>query len=128
VDDPSGTRSRVTINDVRTIEQEDEMPSAKGKGTEGNRASDYVRDVADAAKAGVDQASEYLGGMTDQTADYVKDGVKLAQDKVAELGSRRFDELWSAALRYTKRQPATALLIAVATGLALGLMVSRRSR
>ena len=26
------------------------MPSAKGKGTEGDRASDYVRDVADAAK------------------------------------------------------------------------------
>ena len=103
------------------------MPSAKGKGTEGNRASDYVRDVADAAKAGVDQASEYLGGVTDQTADYVEDSVRQAQDKVAELGSRRFDELWSDALRYTKRQPATALLIAVASGLALGLMVRRRS-
>jgi ElaB/YqjD/DUF883 family membrane-anchored ribosome-binding protein len=109
------------------IEQEDEMPSAKGKGTEGSRTNDYVRDVADAAKAGVDQASEYLGGMIDQTADYVKDSVKPAQDKVAEFGSRRVDELWSDALRYTKRQPATALLIAVATGLALGLVVRRRS-
>ena len=103
------------------------MPSAKGKGTEGDRASDYIRDAADAAKAGVNQASEHLEGITDQTADYVKDRVKLAQDKVAELGSRRFDELWSDTLRYTKRQPATALLIAVATGLALGLMVRRRS-
>ena len=103
------------------------MPSAKGKGTEGDRASDYIRDVADAAKVGVDQASEYLGGMTDQTADYVKDSVNQAQDKVAELGSRQFDELWNDTLRYTKRQPATALLFAVATGLALGLMVRRRS-
>ena len=103
------------------------MPSAKGKGTEGDRASGYVRDVADAAKAGVDQASEYLGGMTDQTADYVQESVRQAQDKVAELGSRPVDELWRDALRYTKRQPATALLIAVTAGLAVGLMVRRRS-
>ena len=103
------------------------MPSAKGKGTEGDRASDYVRDVADAAKAGVDQASEYLGGMTDQTADYVKGSVRQAQDKIAELGSRPLDELLSDALRYTKRQPATALLIAATAGLAVGLMMRRRS-
>jgi hypothetical protein len=101
------------------------MPSDKGKRTE-ERASDYVRSVADAAKAGVDQASEYVGGLTDQTVDYVKDSVGQAQDKVAKFGSRRLDELWSDALRYTKRQPATALLIAVATGLALGLIARRR--
>ena len=102
------------------------MPTAKGKTTNGERASDYVRDAADVAKAGVDQASEYLSGVTDQAVDYVKDGVTQARDKVAEMGSRRVDELWSDTLRYTKRQPATALLIAVATGLALGLMVRRR--
>ena len=102
------------------------MPTVKGKTTDGDRTSDYFRDAADVAKAGVDEASEYLGGMTDQAVDYVKDGVTQARDKVAELGSRRVDQLWSDALRYTKRQPTTALVIAVAAGLALGLMVRRR--
>jgi hypothetical protein len=57
----------------------------------------------------------------------VKGSVRQAQDKIAELGSRPLDELLSDALRYTKRQPATALLIAATAGLAVGLMMRRRS-
>lgn len=101
------------------------MPPVKGKTTDGDWASDYVSDAADVVKRGVDQASDYLGGMADQMVDYVQGGLMLARDKVAELGGRRVDELWRDALRYTKRQPATALLVAVATGLSLSLIVPR---
>jgi hypothetical protein len=51
--------------------------------------------------------------------------VSDTRDKVAELGSRRLDDLWGDALRYTKRQQATALLISIATELVLGLMVKQ---
>ena len=100
------------------------MPQNKGK-TDGDRASGYIREIADTAKAGVDQASDYLEDMTDRTVDYVRGTVSDTRDKVAELGSHRLDGLWADTLRYTKRQPATALLISVATGLALGLIVRR---
>ena len=100
------------------------MPQKKGT-TDGDRASGYIREVAETAKAGVDQASDYLEGMTDRAVDYVKGTVSDTRDTVAELGSRRLDDLWGDALRYTKRQPATALLISIATGLVLGLMVKR---
>ena len=100
------------------------MPQKKGT-PDGDRASGYIGEVAETAKAGVDQASDYLEGMTDRTVDYVRGTVSDTRDKVAELGSRRLDHLWDDALRYTKRQPATALLISIATGLVLGLMVKR---
>jgi uncharacterized protein YjbJ (UPF0337 family) len=93
------------------------------EGTE--RASGYIRDAAEATKAGVDRASDYLEGVTDQATGYVKKTVSDAHDAVAELGSRRMNDVWADALRYTKRRPATALLIAGGIGLALGLFVRR---
>jgi ElaB/YqjD/DUF883 family membrane-anchored ribosome-binding protein len=57
----------------------------------------------------------------------VKETVSEAHGMVAELGSRRIDEVWADALRYTKRRPATALLIAATVGLVLGLIISRES-
>jgi hypothetical protein len=100
------------------------MTSRKAsEGTE--RASGYIRDAAEATKAGVERASDYLEGVTDQATGYVKKTVSDAQDAVAELGSRRMEDMWGDALRYTKRRPATALLIAGAIGLALGLFARR---
>ena len=100
------------------------MTSRKAsEGTE--RASGYIRDAADATKAGVDRASDYLEGVTDQATDYVNKTVSDAQKAVAELGNRRVDDVWADALRYTKRRPATALLIAGAIGVTLGLLVRR---
>ena len=91
------------------------------------RASGYIRDAAEATKDGVDRASGYLEGVADQATDYVKETVSEAHEMVAELGSRRIDEVWADALRFTKRRPATALLIAATVGLALGLIISRES-
>ena len=109
---------------VIVLNRGDEM-SQKKRTTDADRASGYVREVAETAKAGVDHASNYLEGMTDRTVDYLRGTASDTQDKVAELGSRRLDDLWAGTLRSTKRQPATALLIAISTGLALGLMVNR---
>jgi ElaB/YqjD/DUF883 family membrane-anchored ribosome-binding protein len=96
------------------------------KASEGKEpASGYIRDAAEATKAGVERASDYLEGVTDQATGYMKKTVSDAQDAVAELGSRRIGDVWTDALRYTKRRPATALLIAGAIGLALGLLARR---
>ena len=67
--------------------------SQKKRTTDADRASGYVREVAETAKAGVDHASNYLEGMTDRTVDYRRGTASDTQDKVAELGSRRLDEL-----------------------------------
>jgi ElaB/YqjD/DUF883 family membrane-anchored ribosome-binding protein len=96
--------------------------TAQRKASEG---SGYIRDAAEATKAGVDRASDYLEGVSDQAAGYVQKTVSDAQEAVAELGSRRIEEVWADALRYTKRRPATALFIAGAIGLTLGLLVRR---
>jgi len=102
------------------------MTQTHGRHTEASdRASGYIRDVADAAKAGVDKASNYLEGVTDQTVESVKSAVDTTQERIAELGSRPIDDLWADAIRYTKRRPALALLIAGAVGLTLGLVVKR---
>jgi hypothetical protein len=64
------------------------MPQHKAR--EGNeRASGYIRDAAEATKAGVDRASDYLEGVTDQATGYMKRTVSDAQKAVAELGNRR---------------------------------------
>ena len=102
------------------------MTQTHGRHTEGSeRAGGYIRDVADAAKAGVDKASNYLEGVTDQTVESVKSAVDTTQERIAELGSRPINDLWADAIRYTKRRPALALLIAGAVGLTLGLVVKR---
>ena len=104
------------------------MAQSRPKGTEAEgRACGYIRDAAEAAKDGVDRASDYLEGVADQATDYVKGTMSEAHEMVAELGSRRIDEVWGDALRYTKRRPATALLIAATVGLALGLIIGRES-
>jgi ElaB/YqjD/DUF883 family membrane-anchored ribosome-binding protein len=90
-----------------------------------DRTSGYIRDAAEAAKAGVDRASDYLEGVTDQATGYMKRAVSDAQETVADLGSRRFEDVWGDLLRYTKRRPATALLVAGAIGLTLGLFARR---
>ena len=102
------------------------MAQTHGRKTEGSeRASGYIRDVADAAKAGVDKASDYLEGVTEQTMRSVKSAMDTTQERIAELGSRPIDDLWADAIRYTKRRPTMALLIAGAVGLTLGLFVKR---
>lgn len=96
------------------------------KASEGSeRTSGYIRDAADAAKAGVDRASDYLEGATDQATGYIKKTVSNAQEAAAELGNRRLEDAWGDLLKYTKRRPATALLMAGAIGLALGLFARR---
>jgi ElaB/YqjD/DUF883 family membrane-anchored ribosome-binding protein len=100
------------------------MPQHKASEA-GGRVSGYIRDAADAAKAGVDRASDYLEGVTDTTADYLNKTVGDAQETVTELGSRPVGDLWADAVRYTRRRPATALLIAGAIGLTLGLLARR---
>ena len=94
---------------------------------EREEATGYIRELADAAKAGVDKASDYLEGVTDQTVEFVTGAMKETQEQVAAFGSRRIDDGWAEALRYTKRRPGTALLIAGAVGLMLGRLVKRRS-
>jgi ElaB/YqjD/DUF883 family membrane-anchored ribosome-binding protein len=102
------------------------MAPKHAKTTEGSeRASGYIRDVADVAKGGIDKASEYLEGVTDQTAEYVTGAMNETQEQIAAFASRRIDDVWADALRYTKRQPGMALLIAGAVGLTLGLLVKR---
>jgi ElaB/YqjD/DUF883 family membrane-anchored ribosome-binding protein len=102
------------------------MTQTHARTTEGSeRASEYIRGVADAAKAGVDKASDYLEGVTDQTVEYVKGAMNETQGQVAELGRRRIDDVWADAMRYTKRRPGMALLIAGAVGLTLGLFAKR---
>jgi ElaB/YqjD/DUF883 family membrane-anchored ribosome-binding protein len=99
---------------------------AQRKASEGTeRASGYIRDAAEATKTGVDRASDYLEGVTDEATGYMKRTVNDAQEAVAELGSRRMQDMLADALRYTKRRPATALLIAGAIGLTLGLFARR---
>ena len=68
------------------------MPQKKGT-TAGDRASGYIREVAE-----VDQASDYLEGMTDRTVDYVRGTVSDTRDKVAELGDRKIAS-WTRELR-----------------------------
>jgi hypothetical protein len=63
--------------------------------------------------------------MADEATSYVKKTLSDAQETVAELGSRRLEDLWADVLRYTKRRPATALLIVGAIGLTLGLCARR---
>jgi ElaB/YqjD/DUF883 family membrane-anchored ribosome-binding protein len=94
---------------------------------ESEQASGYIREVADAAKAGVDKASGYLEGVTDQTVEFVTGAMKETQEQVAAFGNRRIDDVWADALRYTKRRPGMALLIAGAVGLTLGRLVIRGS-
>jgi ElaB/YqjD/DUF883 family membrane-anchored ribosome-binding protein len=102
------------------------MAQPHGRTPEGNeRASGYIRDVADVAKAGVDKATDYLEGVTGQTVESVKSAVDTTQERIAELGTRPLDDLWADAIRYTKRRPVTALLIAGAVGLTLGLFAKR---
>jgi len=100
------------------------MPQHEATGGK-ETAGGYIRDAAEVAKAGVDRASDYLEGVTDQATGYMKKTVSDAQEAVAEFGSRRIDDVWAGALRYTKRRPATALLIAGAIGLTLGLLARR---
>jgi hypothetical protein len=101
-------------NDVKTTEETE-------------RPSGYIREVADAAKAGIDTASNYLEGVADQTVEHITSAVNETQEQGAAFGSHRFDDLWADALRYTKRRPGMALLIAGAVGLTLGRLVKRGS-
>ena len=93
------------------------MAQKDAKTTDGSeRASGYIREVADAAKAGVDKASDYLEGVADQV-ELVTGAMNETQEQVAAFGSRRIDDVWADTLRYTKRRPGMALLIAGAVGL-----------
>jgi ElaB/YqjD/DUF883 family membrane-anchored ribosome-binding protein len=107
---------------------EAKMAQTHAKTIDGSeRASGYIREVADAAKAGVDKASDYLEGVTDQTVQFVTGAMNETQKQVAAFGKRRVDDVWAEALRYTKRRPGMALLIACAVGLTLGRLVKRGS-
>jgi hypothetical protein len=98
------------------------------KTTDGSgRSSGYIHEVADAAKAGVDKASDYFEGVTDQTVEYVTGALNETQEQVAAFGNRRIDDVWADTLRYTRRRPGMALLIAGAVGLTLGRLVIRGS-
>lgn len=104
------------------------MAQNHAKTTDGSeRASGYIREVADAAKAGVDKASDYLEGVADQTVEHITGAMNETQEQLAAFGSHRFDDLWADALRYTKRRPGMALLIAGAVGLTLGRLAKRGS-
>ena len=99
------------------------MTQHKSEGTK--PTSGYIGDAAEATKAGVDRASDYLEGVTDQATGYMKKTVSDAQEAVAELGNRRFGDAWGDLINYTKRRPATALLMAGVIGLTLGLFARR---
>jgi ElaB/YqjD/DUF883 family membrane-anchored ribosome-binding protein len=94
---------------------------------ESEQVSGYIREAADAAKAGIDKASDYLEGVADQTVEHIAGAMKETREQVAAFGSRRIDDMWADALRYTKRRPGLALLIAGAVGLTLGRLVKRGS-
>jgi ElaB/YqjD/DUF883 family membrane-anchored ribosome-binding protein len=94
---------------------------------ESEQASGYIREAADAAKAGVDKASDYLEGVADQRVEHIAGAINKTQEQVAEFVNRRLAEAWANALRYTKRRPVMALLIAGAVGLTLGRLVKRGS-
>ena len=97
------------------------MPQQKAS----ESTSGYIREAADVAKAGVDRASDYLEGASDHATTYVRKTINDAQDAMAELGGRRFEDLWRDTLKFTKRRPAAALLMAGAVGLTLGLFAKR---
>jgi lipid-binding SYLF domain-containing protein len=78
------------------------MAQTPTRTTEGRERSGYIRGVANPAKVGVDKASDYLEGVTEQTAEYVKGAVNETQEQVAEFGSRRIDDVWTDAIRCTK--------------------------
>jgi ElaB/YqjD/DUF883 family membrane-anchored ribosome-binding protein len=87
------------------------------------QASGYIRQAADAAKAGVDRASDYLKGVADHTVEH---SVGRHEGDTG-TDNRRIADVWADTLRYAKRRPGMALLIAGAVGLTLGRLVRRRS-
>jgi ElaB/YqjD/DUF883 family membrane-anchored ribosome-binding protein len=96
------------------------------------------RDIADAARQRVHEATqgakdyaaetkEYVQGAVRQTKDYVagakeyvEDTVHQARDKISEYGEGGLEKVKRDVTGYTRQQPMTALLIAAGAGLVLG--------
>ena len=79
--------------------------------------TDQARDVAQSARQGLEQASEYINDTVSKTQEivtrYTDGGVERVKEDVAE---------------YTRKQPMTALLIATGAGLVLGMLMAAGSR
>jgi ElaB/YqjD/DUF883 family membrane-anchored ribosome-binding protein len=112
----------------------------------GEWARSEARDLADAARLGVDEAKheakdyaaeakEYVQGAVQQTReyvegarDYVEGAVQQARGKMTEYREGGMERMKHDVVGYTREQPMTALLIAAGAGLVLGWLsaVGRR--
>lgn len=80
-------------------------------GTEG-----YVRDVTKATKAGIARAAGDVEGAAERAAHYVKD----ARDALVDLRGRTAEPAWANVVRFTKKNPERALVLASLVGVVLG--------
>jgi ElaB/YqjD/DUF883 family membrane-anchored ribosome-binding protein len=89
------------------------------------------RDLADAARRRLDdathdvqnyasQARDFVQEAVDQTRDYADAAVRRARDKVTEYREGGLQKMKQDVTGYTRHQPMTALLIAAGAGLVLG--------
>jgi len=88
-----------------------------GEQPAGEWAGSQARGLVSTARAGVEQATEYVQGAIEQT-----------RGKMAEYRDEGFARLKDDVISYTREQPMTALLIAAGTGLLIGWLTTMTRR
>ena len=83
--------------------------------------TEQARDVVQGAREGLGQAGEYLNETMDKTLDKTQQVVNRYKDGGV-------DQMKQDVVEYTRQQPMTALLIASAAGLLLGMLMAAGRR
>jgi len=77
----------------------------------GEWAANQLRDLAKTAREGLEEA-----------AGYVEDAAAMTEQKVAEYREGGVERIKNDVITYTREQPVTALLLAAAAGVVLGVL------
>ena len=102
---------------------DERYPNSTGRtwaptGVQGERSlTEQARDVAQTARQGLEQAGDYLNETVTKT-----------QEVVSRYADGGVDRVKEDVVEYTRKQPMTALLIAIGAGLLLGMLMAVGSR
>jgi ElaB/YqjD/DUF883 family membrane-anchored ribosome-binding protein len=110
-----------------------ERPMATGfetawPGEEPARGGDRGGRVTDIAAARARSFVSSAREGAEQAAGYVQGAMQQARDKMAKYREGGFEKVRDDAIRYTREEPVTALLIAAGIGLLIGSLTALRRR
>jgi ElaB/YqjD/DUF883 family membrane-anchored ribosome-binding protein len=89
-----------------------------------DRTAAHLRAAAKSAREGVEHAGEYINETMARTQDAVNRYREGAQDAVNRYREGGVEQVKQDVVGYTREQPMTALVVASAVGVVLGMLIA----